>query len=99
MQNSNLILLPGLSEQLNFLLNKINILNLNILIIGNGSIPIANKLSTKCEYDIEAIVEDYNSYIDSEIQLVKNKNIHLKLMDFEHTDFSDSRFDLVYALR
>lgn len=97
MQNSNLILLPGLSEQLNFLLNKINILNLNILIIGNGSIPIANKLSTKCEYDIEVIVEDYNSYIESEIQLVKNKNIHLKLMDFEHTDFSGSQFDLVYA--
>lgn len=97
MQNSNLILLPGLSEQLNFLLNKINIQNLNILIIGNGSIPIANKLSTKCEYDIEVIVEDYNSYIESEIQLVKNKNIHLKLMDFEHTDFSDSQFDLVYA--
>lgn len=97
MQNSNLILLPGLSEQLNFLLNKINILNLNILIIGNGSIPIANKLSTKCKYDIEVIVEDYNSYIESEIQLVKNKNIHLKLMDFEHTDFSDSQFDLVYA--
>lgn len=97
MQNSNLILLPGLSEQLNFLLNKINIQNLNILIIGNGSIPIANKLSTKCEYDIEVIVEDYNSYIESEIQLVKNKNIHLKLMDFEHTDFSGSQFDLVYA--
>lgn len=97
MQNSNLILLPGLSEQLNFLLNKINIQNLNILIIGNGSIPIANKLSTKCKYDIEVILEDYNSYIESEIQLVKNKNIHLKLMDFEHTDFSDSQFDLVYA--
>ncbi len=97
MKNPNLILLPGLSQQLSFLFSKIEIENLVTLIVGANSEQIAQKFLEKNIPKVEIIVEEYDSLINSQLILNKNENIRTRIMDFENTDFSDSQFDLIYA--
>lgn len=97
MKNQNKILLPGLGEQLNFLFSRIKIDDKNILIIGSNSGEIAKIFSAKNSKQIELIVEDYESLINLKLVLDKEKKVNAKIMSFEHTDFIDHQFDLVYA--
>lgn len=97
MKNQDIILLPGLSQQAKFLLSKINIDDFNILIIGANQEQIAKKFSAKTENKIEIIVEEYESLINSKLILEKENNIQVKIMSFEHTDFNEAQFDLVFA--
>jgi ubiquinone/menaquinone biosynthesis C-methylase UbiE len=43
------------------------------------------------------IVNDYESLINSRLNLSKDSKVSVKMMDFENTDFADESFDLVYA--
>jgi ubiquinone/menaquinone biosynthesis C-methylase UbiE len=97
MENLNFILLPGLNKQISFLLNKIDIENLNILIVGSGSVQVAQTLQNKSVGNIEIIVEDYDSLMNSKLSLTDNDSIQIKLMDFERTDYGSETFDLVFA--
>ncbi len=87
------ILLPGGSEQFEFLKDKVNWEGMKILVVGASAEPIAEKLSENG--DVEIIVEDYESLISANL-LLKNK-IPVKLMDFSVTDYESETFDLIYA--
>ena len=97
MENSNLILLPGLNKQISFLLNKLEVENLNILVVGSGSVQVAQTLQRKSAKSVEVIVEDYDSLMNSKLSLTEDDSIQIKLMDFERTDYDNETFDLVFA--
>ncbi len=93
----NQILLPGSNKQINFLLDRITLDELNLLVIGSQSVDIAKTLADKASMDVELIVEDYETLMISNLELDKKKNVNIKLMDFERTDFSSGQFDLIFS--
>lgn len=95
MNKTQTILLPGLHKQIRFVENRIELADLNILVIGSGSAAIANYLSK--QNSVEYILEDFESLISTKLELDNSTKINVKLMDFERTDFSSNQFDLVYA--
>lgn len=97
MKKTNLILLPGLDKQIKFLFERINVENLNSLVLGSQSVQIAKWLSEKSKNEVNLIVEDYESLMNSEFELGNSPKVNLKLMDFERTDFFSEQFDLIYA--
>lgn len=95
MKNPNNILLPGLNEQINFLLKRLNLSDLNVLVIGSG--VLFNKLSKKSSKRIEVIVEDYEALINFKMLIGKNDKVQVRIMSYESTDFENEQFDLVFA--
>lgn len=89
------ILLPGIDNQLKFLLKNIPVEGLKILIIGPGTAPIADHLNSK-NNNIQIITEDYDSMIETRLDL-DDKSIPVKIMEYSTTDFEKEEFDLVYA--
>lgn len=94
--NSN-ILLPGLDEQLSFLRKNTAIQINQALVIGSGSEKIAKQLSKIYSCEVDLIVENYESLLNSKIILGEPEKIKPSLMNFEITDFDSSHFDLIYA--
>ena len=94
--NSN-ILLPGLDEQLSFLRKNTAIQINQALVIGSGSEKIAKQLSKIYSCEVDLIVENYESLLNSKIILGETEKIKPFLMNFEITDFDSSHFDLIYA--
>ena len=94
--NSN-ILLPGLDEQLSFLRKNTAIQINQALVIGSGSEKIAKQLSRIYSCEVDLIVENYESLLNSKIILGETEKIKPFLMNFEITDFDSSHFDLIYA--
>lgn len=90
-------LLPGLDRQCEFLINNLKSPAQSILVIGSNSEEIAREISGHFNTEIELIVEDYDSLMNSKLILESSSQINVRLMDFEVTDFDDSSFDLVYA--
>ena len=70
---------------------------MKILVIGSASEVAALRLSKKSKTDIDVIVEDFDSFINSRLILEGSSGVNVKLMDFETTDFKDAYFDLVFA--
>lgn len=97
MKNKKLVLLPGLDKQVKFLLEKENVEGLKILVIGSSSELIALQLAENSKTNVDLIVEDYDSFINSRLLLDGADEVNIKVMDFEVTDFNDESFDLVYA--
>lgn len=98
MEKSELILLPGLNRQIRFLIQKLNGKNLpNVLVIGSFSELVAKKIETKFGSNIEIIVEDYDSLINSKYIIRNSPKINVKMMSYDSTDYPDNYFDLVYA--
>jgi SAM-dependent methyltransferase len=58
---------------------------------------MARELSNHFDTNIELIVEDYDSLMNSKLILESSQKINVRLMDFEVTDFDDHSFDLIYA--
>jgi len=90
-------LLPGLDRQVEFLFNNFKNPAQSILVVGSNSEEMANELSNHFDTNVELIVEDYDSLMNSKLILESSPKINVRLMDFEVTDFNDSSFDLVYA--
>ncbi|NMB81041.1 MAG: class I SAM-dependent methyltransferase [Ignavibacteria bacterium] len=98
MEKPELILLPGLNRQIRFLIQKLNGKNLpNVLVIGSFSELVAKKIETKFGSNVEIIVEDYDSLINSKYIIRNSCKINVKMMSYDSTDYPDSYFDLVYA--
>lgn len=98
MEKQELILLPGLNKQVRFLIQKLNGKSLpKILIIGSFSELTAKKIVTKFSSNVEIIIEDYESFINTKYLIQNQPNIDVKMMSYDSTDYSDSYFDLVYA--
>jgi ubiquinone/menaquinone biosynthesis C-methylase UbiE len=97
MENNINIFLPGLDNQIRFVRRKLDLTGKKTLVVGTGSEAIANLFLKETEVDSELIVEDYNSLMNSRLLLGENKNINVRLMDYEYTDFDDNTFDIVYT--
>ena len=91
------ILLPGLSKQYRFLMEKIELKGKKALVIGSVSEEIAKGLTELTENPVELIVEDLDSFITSKLVIKPEDNVQLKMMDFDLTDFPQNQFDLIYA--
>lgn len=91
------VLLPGLNQQINFLFENLKDAPQRILIIGAGSELIAAEIASNYKTNVDLIVEENESLINSRILLKNNSNVSIKLMSFESTDYSDNYFDLIYA--
>lgn len=97
MSEESVILLPGLNKQYKTLSENIDLREMKILVIGAASEIIAKRLHKRTGNDIEMIVPNFDTLMNARILLDKESGVNVKLMDFEHTDYSDSEFDIVYA--
>jgi len=97
MKNRNVILLPGLNGQINFLLKNLNLSNFNILVLGGGSSSLLEILYKSSLKKIEVIVEDYEALINLKMLLGRNDNIQVRIMSYASTDFENQQFDLVFT--
>ena len=95
--DKNKILLPGLEKQINFLRKNLTSEINSALVIGSASEIPAEIISKSFNCNVEVIVEDYESLLNSKLILRDASKINIRLMGFEATDFNSSSFDLVYA--
>ncbi len=97
MQETQNILLPAGFKQFRVLKTKYIINSKSVLVIGAGSEKIAEKMVDSGAASVKMIVDDFDSQINSKLNLVNGKNIGIELMDYNATDFRENEFDLVYA--
>lgn len=90
-------LLPGLERQLEFLFNNYKSSAKNILVVGSNCEEICKELANHFDAQIDLIVEDYDSLINSKLLLESAERINVRLMEFDVTDFDDASFDIIYA--
>ncbi|HEX2867378.1 MAG TPA: methyltransferase domain-containing protein [Ignavibacteriales bacterium] len=91
------IFLPGSGEQLRFLENEITIEAMTAAVFGSGSAAVAKLLQDDAGKNVELIVEDYESYMQSQLELKNLETVKTRIMSFAATDFKDDSFDLIYA--
>ncbi len=89
--------LPGTDKQLQSLLSHVDIKNMKILVLGAGCEEISKLLFNNGALEVTMIVEDNDSLLNARLYLSKEKQISVKIMEFDNTDFRDSSFDLIYA--
>jgi ubiquinone/menaquinone biosynthesis C-methylase UbiE len=97
MQENQNIFLPGGFKQFRILKSKYIISGKHVLVIGAGSEKIAEKMIDSNAAAVKMIVNDFDSLMNSRLNLSKESNIILEMMGYDNTDFSDNEFDLVYA--
>jgi SAM-dependent methyltransferase len=97
MKEAQNIFLPGGFKQFRILKTKMVLNNKNVLVIGSGSEKIAEKMIESGASSAIVIVNDYDSLINARLNLIKDSNVLIKMMDFDNTDFDAEQFDLVYA--
>ena len=97
MRNNINISLPGGAEQVKLLLNSCNIEDKAILVIGFGSEFLAKVLQEESLKEVYFIVDDEESLISSRLILSKEKQINARFMNFDRMDFTNAKFDIVYA--
>lgn len=97
MDTKHNIFLPGGFKQFRILKSKIHLSGKTVLIIGSNSELIAEKMIDAGATSVTVIVSDYESLINSRLNLPKDSKVSVKMMDYENTDFADESFDLIYA--
>jgi ubiquinone/menaquinone biosynthesis C-methylase UbiE len=97
MQETQTIFLPGGFKQFRILKSKYVLNDRNVLVMGSGSEKIAEKMIKSGASSVELIVNDYDSLINSRLNLSNDSKVSVKMMDFDNTDFNAEEFDLVYA--
>ena len=95
--NKKSTLLPGLDKQISFLRKNLTSEVLTALVIGSTSEVPSEIISEQFNCNVEVIVEDYESLLNTKLVLGDESNINVRLMGFEATDFNSSSFDLIYA--
>ncbi len=89
--------LPGTNKQLNVLLENIEVKDLSVLVLGEGSEGISKEIFSREASRVIMLVQDEDSLLRARINLTSSKGISVKMMGYDNTDFKDSLFDLVYA--
>ena len=97
MKETQNIFLPGGFKQFRILKTKYILNNKNVLVIGSGSEKIAEKMIESGANSVMLIVNDYDSLINSRLNLIQDSKVIVKMMDFDNTDYNPEEFDLVYA--
>lgn len=91
------IFLPGSGDQLRFLENEITVEGMTAAVFGSGSGTVAKLLQDDTGKQVELIVEDYESYMQAQLELKNMESVKARIMSFSATDFKDDTFDLIYA--
>lgn len=91
------IFLPGGFKQFRLLKSKVHLTDKVVLILGPQSEKIGEKFIDAGAKSVNIIVSDYDSLINSRLNIPKEKNISVRMMDYDNTDFADDTFDLVYS--
>ncbi len=91
------IFLPGGFKQFRILKSKYVLNDKIVLVIGSGSEKIAEKMIESGTNSATVIVNDYDSLMNTRLNLSKESKVVVKMMDFDNTDFDSEQFDLVYA--
>lgn len=97
MHETQQIFLPGGSKQFRILKTKYILPGKTVLIIGSNSEKIAEKMIESGAISLKIIVNDYDSLMNSRLNLNREVDVSVKMMDFDNTDFNAEEFDLVYA--
>jgi SAM-dependent methyltransferase len=97
MNNKKQICLPGLNKQFDSLKKNLQVNPKTVLVIGSGSENAAALITNHFSCSTELIVQDYESLMNSRINLDNDSNIKISLMNYEVTDFAPESFDLIYA--
>jgi SAM-dependent methyltransferase len=94
-----MIFLPGTDKQAEFLLKTAEIKGGKVVIIGPGTIEIAQKMTLYEPDKVIIIVDDYDSLITMRYRLEKfgGTNIEVRMMEYENTDFRKDSVDVVFA--
>lgn len=92
-----MIFLPGTDKQIEILFKTLTQQFSSILIIGAGCEEIAGGLAANYLSTVTIIVDNYDTLLSTRLQLTKDKNTSVKMMEFSNTDFQNSSFDLIYA--
>lgn len=97
MKEQSIIFLPGGFKQFRILKSKFNFSEKNVLIVGEGSEKIAEKIVQAGAKHVDLIVNDFDFLMIGKINLKTHDRIEIKLMDFDNTDYAENQFDLIYA--
>jgi ubiquinone/menaquinone biosynthesis C-methylase UbiE len=94
-----MIFLPGTDQQVKFLFSSTEIKDKKIIIAGPGTIEIAGKLNLGEPSKIIIIVDDYDSLITMRYRLQQHgeKNIEIRMMEYDNTDFRNDSVDVLFA--
>lgn len=91
------IMLPGLDKQIEFLHKHLDTTPSKVLVCGPESAAAAVKIRNVSKADVNIIVEDFDSLINTNLKLEGEPGIKSSLMEYSMTDFDDKNFDLIYA--
>jgi ubiquinone/menaquinone biosynthesis C-methylase UbiE len=96
-QNNKEIYLPGSVYQFSTLTNKFGIKEKSVLVMGAGSEDISKLFLENKASSVIQIVEEEDSLLVSRLYLKDVKEISVRLMTFNNTDFFNERFDIIFA--
>jgi ubiquinone/menaquinone biosynthesis C-methylase UbiE len=91
------IYLPGSATQFSSFAQKCQIENKTVLVMGAGSEEISKLFLEYKALSVIQIVEENNSLLAARLYLKDEKNIPVRMMAFNSTDFFNERFDIAYA--
>lgn len=97
MDLTNKIFLPGIEKQISLFLNSVSTENKSVLIIGSGSEEIAKIFYENKAVEVYLIIDDEDSLVQSRFALSKIKEINVRLMEYDNTDFKADKFDIIYS--
>lgn len=89
--------LPGTDKQLDILLKNLELKDISVIVIGEGCEEISKKIFSQGSLKVIMLVQDEDSLLRARMNLLYPKEISVKMMEFENTDFKNYSFDLVYA--
>lgn len=96
-QNNKEIYLPGSAYQFLTFADKFRIEGESVLVLGAGSEEISKLFLENKASSVIQIVEEEDSLISSRFYLKDFKDISVRLMVFDNTDFFAEKFEVVYA--
>ena len=91
------LFLPGTGRQIKILTENLDVSGMQVLVIGGGSEEAAAVFKKSGADKIIIIVDENDSLLTSRLILGNNPDIKVRMMEYDNTDFGDSKFDLVYA--
>lgn len=91
------IYLPGLNKQLQAFLGEQDVIDKKVLVVGANCAQIAKIIAEQTGGIVNVIVEEYDSLMNTKLDLEGDKKVIAALMDFEVTDFKKEEFDFIYA--
>lgn len=89
--------LPGGFDQYILFNKTVELKDKNILFIGAGLEKLLVKIERSLYSSIFYIVDDHDSLLTTRFLLSDLKDINIRLMQFDSTDFANENFDIVYT--